>query len=168
MQMLTGGILAVSQGVLFYNGGVELARTKGGNHNSYNAGDEVNQIQWERKGHFADLFNFHKGAIALRRDHPLFRLSTAEEVRKRLKFHDQGRPAAETIVFTVDGEGLAGEEWKQAAVFINPTPQSQTFVIPSEEEFGVYVLDTRAGTDMLQTVRGEIVVGPRSMAVLGR
>ena len=39
-------IVLTGQGIPFLHAGVEMMRSKDGNHNSYNSSDEVNQIDW--------------------------------------------------------------------------------------------------------------------------
>ena len=49
MDELAQAVILTCQGVAFLQGGEEMLRTKGGNSNSYNAGDAVNQFDWSRK-----------------------------------------------------------------------------------------------------------------------
>ncbi|MGC8867273.1 MAG: type I pullulanase, partial [Elusimicrobiales bacterium] len=49
-------IVALSQGIYFIHSGEEFIRTKKGNENSYNAGDEINMIEWTNKKIHFDLF----------------------------------------------------------------------------------------------------------------
>lgn len=60
-------LVLLAQGMPFLEGGVELGRTKGGDHNSYNAGDKVNQYDWKRGLEFSALANYTRDVIALRR-----------------------------------------------------------------------------------------------------
>lgn len=48
-QKLMIAVTLVAQGVPFLQSGQEFCRTKYGYHNTYNAPDNVNQIDWERK-----------------------------------------------------------------------------------------------------------------------
>ncbi|MCC7391396.1 type I pullulanase, partial [Candidatus Sumerlaeota bacterium] len=165
MQMLTAGILAVSQGVMFLHGGHELARTKGGHHNSYNLPDEINRIEWERKQRFEGLFLYIRGMIALRRAHPLFRLATRGEVESRLRWRDDLCASPHSLVFEINGEGLAGETWKQALVVINPDGRDVQFNLPAGD-WQVYAQGQLAGTSALFKASGTIFVPERSLVVL--
>ena len=49
------------------NGGQEFLRTKRGNHNSYNADDTVNAIDFSFKDTYSDVYNTYKGLIAFRK-----------------------------------------------------------------------------------------------------
>ncbi len=168
MQMLTFGILSVSQGVLFFHAGSEFARTKQGNHNSYNAGDDINLIDWSRKVDYREIFEYYRDFIALRREHPVFRLSTRGEVTSRLTFHEGNLPASETIVFHLDGTDLDGEEWNDVLVFINPTSQELEFKIPVSGKFDVYAHGTDVSTESLQSVEESLSVEAKSLTLIAR
>ena len=86
MMKLATAILLTSQGIPFLHAGQDFARTKGGDPNSYQSPDHVNQIDWERKGEFVDLFAYTKALIHLRKERPAFRLRRAPEVREKLRF----------------------------------------------------------------------------------
>ncbi|HNM46444.1 MAG TPA: type I pullulanase, partial [Candidatus Sumerlaeota bacterium] len=165
MQMLTAGILAVSQGVMFLHGGHELARSKGGHHNSYNLPDEINRIEWERKQRFEGLFLYIRGMIALRRAHPLFRLATRGEVESRLRWRDDLCASPHSLIFEINGEGLAGETWKQALVVINPDGRDVQFNLPAGD-WQVYAQGQLTGTSALFKASGTIFVPERSLVVL--
>lgn len=80
-----GSLVLLSQGIPFIEGGSEMGRTKGGNHNSYNAGDAVNQFDWKRATQFQDVINHYRNLINTRKTTPSLRYSTAEEVRKNVR-----------------------------------------------------------------------------------
>ncbi|MCC6546116.1 type I pullulanase [Candidatus Sumerlaeota bacterium] len=165
MQALTAGILAVSQGVMFLHGGHELARTKQGHHNSYNLPDEINRIEWERKDRFEALFLYMQGMIALRRAHPLFRLATRGEVEARLAWRDDLCMSPHSLVFEINGEGVAGESWKHALVVINPDGRDYQFNLPPGD-WQVHVQGQLVTGRMLFKASGTIYVPERSLVVL--
>ncbi len=72
---LAGAAILLAQGIPFLEGGAELGRTKGGNHNSYNAGDEINNFDWQRGLKFQDVANYYRGLIQIRKSHPAFRIN---------------------------------------------------------------------------------------------
>lgn len=75
----------VSQGIPFLHAGCEFCATKNDNPNSYNAGDEINQMDWERAEFYRDVIEYTKKAIALRKNYQQFRLHTAEEIKDHVK-----------------------------------------------------------------------------------
>lgn len=109
--------LFTSQGVPFFHGGEEFARSKGGNNNSYESSDSVNQVDWSLKREHYDLFTYVRDLIALRKAHPMFRLRTRPDVRSRVQFLPT--PDQKTLIFTINGESLPGEAWKRACVILN-------------------------------------------------
>src|ERR1041385_4058594 len=114
--------LFTAQGVPFIHGGEEFARSKGGNNNSFEAPDSVNQVDWSLKRAHLDLFNYVRGLIDLRKTHPLFRLRSKADVRSRVQFIDP--PDRSCLLFTVNGDGLSGETWKRACVALNSSDQT--------------------------------------------
>ena len=66
-------ILMVSQGVPMILMGDEMGRTQYGNNNTYCHDNELNWLNWELKEKNADLYNFTKHIVSLRRNHPVFR-----------------------------------------------------------------------------------------------
>lgn len=69
-----------SLGLAFMQAGEEFCRTKQMNDNSYNAGDDINALDWNRKDAYCDISDYYEGLIRIRRHNPVFRnLSTAKE-----------------------------------------------------------------------------------------
>jgi len=168
IQMLTVGILAVSQGVMFLHGGVEFARTKGGHHNSYDAPDAVNQFMWKRKAAHRDLFDYVRHAIALRRAHPVFRLATREAVENRVKLRDDLSPPGNGISLHLNGAGVRAEKWAEVIVHINPDREDLEFKLPPGE-WELHQQGALHGeTAPLMRLRDFVYVPARGMAVLAR
>ncbi|MDE5847401.1 MAG: type I pullulanase, partial [Muribaculaceae bacterium] len=71
-------IIFTSQGTPFMFAGEEIFRDKKGVHNSYQSPDSINAIDWSLKAKNQDQMDYYKGLIALRRQHPAFRMTTAE------------------------------------------------------------------------------------------
>ncbi|MGH4051304.1 MAG: type I pullulanase [Clostridium sp.] len=88
MSRLSLAIILTSQGVPFLQGGTEILRTKQGNHNSYNAGDIINEIRWDRKSEFSETYEYIKGLIDLRKSQKVMTLDNASEVINSLTFLD--------------------------------------------------------------------------------
>jgi len=169
MVKLAGGLLSVSQGIMLLHGGTDFLRYKQGAHNSYNAGDGINQIDWQRKKTYFAVHEYFRAIIAIRRAHPMFRLRTADDIRARLRFHEAKLPASEAIAFTLDGGGIDGEAWSKAAVLVNPTTRDLTFAVPMGFEGSLaYIHDGAANpTGLTAAVTGATVIVPaRSMTLL--
>ena len=71
-QLLGNSIIALSAGIPFFHSGQEFFRTKHGVRDSYNAGDEINCIDWDLMAANYDSVNYFKGLLALRKKYPFF------------------------------------------------------------------------------------------------
>ncbi len=128
---LAQAIVFVSQGIPFLHSGEEFLRTKKGNENSYNAGDEINKIDWTRKKDFYDIFSYYKDLIKLKKEHPAFRMKTKKEVIENIKFYEElGLPIKEPqIAFMIYGEKV-NDPWGNILVLINPERKIKKFELP--------------------------------------
>lgn len=66
---LVASVYMMSPGMSFILAGDEMGRTKYGNEDSYNSPPKLNQIVWSRQADFADLHDYFKRLIALRRQY---------------------------------------------------------------------------------------------------
>lgn len=127
MDMLAQAVIMTAQGVAFMQGGEEFLRSKGGNDNSYNAGDAVNQFDWARKAQYSNVFNYYASLIRLRTHHPAFRMTTADAINQHLAFLDS--PEDNTLAFIIRGHAN-GDEWNNIIVIYNPNPDDIVFNLP--------------------------------------
>lgn len=163
MNLLANGIVLTSQGVPFLHGGVEMMRTKYGVHNSYNSPDSINQIEWHRKGTYYSQYMYHKGLIELRKSHPAFRMSTAEEIRKHLIFVDSPQGS---IMFHLK-DNANGDRWKNIVVIYNPNDFEVEVNLPNGYGWNIVVNHSKAGVDIIETIADDNVKVPKiSMMVL--
>lgn len=160
MHKLAHGLVLTAQGIPFVHGGADFARTKGGEHNSYNKGDAVNAFDWERKAEYRDVYDYMRGLIALRRAHPAFRLAEAAQVRKAIDFLDTPDPV---VAFQLDPAAVR-RPGRRLLVAANGGPDAATLNLPAGT-WGVVVNDTRAGTEAFAQARGRIDLPPYSLWV---
>ncbi|QDU70405.1 Pullulanase precursor [Mucisphaera calidilacus] len=161
MQKLALGMVLTSQGVAFLHGGSDFARTKGGHHNSYNAGDAVNRFDWDRKAEYRDVYAYVRGLIAIRRAHPAFRIPDSETVRRHIHFLQLGK----LFAFELDGAAV-GDSWSRIIVAYNGEPEKHTLPLP-EGTWSVMVDAASASADEpLAAATGEIVLPAWSMVVV--
>jgi pullulanase len=116
-----------SQGVPFIHAGMEMLRTKNGEENSYNLPDEINQIVWTRKEQYEDVFSYYKGLIALRKNHPAFRMPETEMIQSNLEFLDI--PGDNFIAYQIK-DNANGDSWKQILVLLNGSDLNKTIALP--------------------------------------
>lgn len=72
MHKLSAFLLLSGIGIPFFQAGEEFLRTKGGNGNSYNAGDEVNALYWKRMEVYWDTVQYYRALISLRKQNKVF------------------------------------------------------------------------------------------------
>jgi pullulanase len=127
--------LMTAQGIPFVHCGQDFGRSKGGHDNTYNLGDQVNNIDWTVKRDNHRLYRHYREAIALRTAHPMFRLGDAELVKEAVKFLDTdlgiGLPSGVLAYEVTDpplkpGESREPDSWRRCVVVLNGSP------IPSE------------------------------------
>jgi pullulanase len=153
-----------AQGIPFIHGGEDFLRTKGGNENSYNAGDSVNQFDWSRKATYKQVFQYYAALIQLRKDHPAFRLRSADDINKQLQFLDS---PDNTVAFQLAGQA-SGDEWEQILVVYNPNHDTRTLTLPD----GKWTLIGKQGQIIqlpeqdLQQVHGSLDLEPISCTIL--
>jgi len=126
MVCLAGAVLFFSQGVPFLHAGIEMLRTKRGNGNSYNAPDEINQIDWSRKAIFSYVSDFFRKLISLRKKHPAFRMTSAAMIQKNLRFSKHYMPGV--VAFELTGHAN-GDEWENILVVFNNNPDPIVFPV---------------------------------------
>ena len=139
MAKRAGALIITSQGVPFLHDGDEFGRTKGGNGNSYKSPDSVNQIDWDRKTEYYDVFVYYKKLIQLRKNHPAFRIASAEKIRKHLNFCTQYKPGM--VSYCIDGKAI-GDKWEKIILLFNgnltenkiPLPEGNYQIIANENE----------------------------------
>ena len=93
MQIQANAIVLTSQGVPFIHAGAEFMRSKpleegGYDHNSYESPDSVNQLRWDRKAQYHDVFEYYKDLIYIRQAYDHFRMTDPQLINSRLSFLD--------------------------------------------------------------------------------
>ncbi len=115
-----------SQGIPFMLSGEEMLRDKKGVHNSFNSSDEINHLDWNNLKKYPQVFAYYKGLIQMRKDHPAFRLGSAELVRKHLEF----LPTQDCLVAFRLKNHAGGDKWNNIYVVLNGSTNLQSVNIP--------------------------------------
>jgi pullulanase len=160
MNKLANAVVMTSQGTAFIHAGAELLRTKNGEHNSYNLPDKINQIDWNWKVDNQAIFEYYKNLIDLRKSHPAFRMTSAEDVRNHLKF----KRTEDGLISYQINNNANGDSWKTIHVIYNAKPAPINYDLKGEWYVGVLEDDFISSTDKL--VKSTIQVPPISMLVL--
>ncbi len=127
IQKLANGIVLTAQGIPFLHAGEEIVRTKFGEHNSYNLPDSINQLVWTNKALYYSVYAFYRDLISLRKNHPAFRMPSAEMVRQHLRFLDT---SGELLVGFHLSDHANGDSWKDILVFYNANSHRVSVELP--------------------------------------
>jgi pullulanase len=137
MHQLAQTIVLTSQGVAFLHAGTEFLRTKKGVENSFNSPDSINEIDWSRKLKYQKVNEYFRQIIALRRNHPAFRMGTAALIQQNLTFVDAKAfdgsawyKSEKTIMYTLNGAAV-GDSFKRILVIYNGNTEGGRFQIPA-------------------------------------
>lgn len=163
MHKLANTIVLTSQGIPFLHAGVEMKRTKGGEHNSYNKPDSVNRINWEWKYANRELVAYYKDLIALRKAHPAFRMTTCEMIAKNLVF----LPSNDGQVIAYQLKDHANNDsWQQIVVLFNGAGSEKQFSLP-EGTWTIALGNYTFRKDSI-TCSGTVILAPTSAMILYR
>ena len=162
LDLLAQTAVFTSQGVPFMLSGEELLRTKQGVHNSFESPDSINHLDWVNKERYPQVFKYYSDLIALRRNHPAFRLGDANLVRKHLEFLEAPDGV---VVFQL--KNYAGrDDWRNIIVILNPNREMAMVNIPK----GMYTVvckDGEINEDSTDKIFGRhTTVSPQSALIL--
>lgn len=163
MHRLANAIVLTSQGTTFIHAGSEFLRTKDGNENSYNASDDINQLDWVRRETYDANVEYIKGLIALRTEHPAFRMTSAEDIQTHLNFIET--EDTNVIAYTLD-DHANDDAWENILVVMNANTDAITLDL-AEGKWVVVANESQTGTQKLSTVSGSaITLAASSLMVL--
>lgn len=162
LDLLAQTAVFTSQGVPFMLAGEEVLRTKQGVHNSFESPDSINRIDWANKTRYPQVFNYYKNLIQLRKNHPAFRLGSADLVRKHLEFL---RTPKGVVAFRLK-DNAGGDTWSNVIVVLNTLKQKQSITVPK----GIYHVVCRDGVineqGMGKLRGGKVSVAPQSALIM--
>ena len=161
LDLLAQTAVFTSQGVPFMLSGEELLRDKKDVHNSYESPDSINQLDWQNKIRYPQVFEYYKNLIKLRKKYPHFRLGSADLVRKNVKFLDAPKGVVAFII-----QSPLGRADDHVVVVLNFTKKEQCVSIPDSK----YLILAASGVidlNGMDTLKGEsAVVAPQSALIL--
>jgi glycogen operon protein len=175
------------------NGGDEFRRTQGGNNNAYCQHNEISWYDWRSLQKYADIFQFTKHLIALRKAHPVFQRTTfftgsdldGDQFRDVHWYDPDGHdatwePSNRFLMCTMDGaknETGADEDDVDVLMMFNPTDKARLFHLPPtphQQHWWLaidtslpYPLDIRLRPDSRALkISSTYLVKPRSVVVM--
>ena len=141
-----------------------MARSKKGNHNSYKSSDSINQIDWQRKNTYHKIFSYYQSLITLRKAHPAFRMTSANEIRSHLIFSSDYKPGVASYVLINHANG---DEWRTVLLVFNGNRTEIKFKLMPHINWRVVAHDEIIDTNSNRFVEGtEIMVLGISMLML--
>lgn len=151
-------IVLASQGIPFIHAGDEFMRSKpalsgsGYDSNSYESPDSVNQLRWDDKAREEnlDVFNYYKGMISLRKNHPAFRMTSSTEINNNLTFLYEDNP--KLIAYSINNNAN-GDDWKRILVIHNSS-FDETVKLPSGNDWHLVANTKKAGNQVIKTYQG--------------
>lgn len=162
-------IVFTSQGTPFMFAGEEVWRDKKGVHNSYKSSDSINAIDWSNKARYADQFAYYQGLTTLRRNHPAFRMSTAEDIARHLVFDDIDSSKTPNLISYTLKDNANGDEWKEIKVALNGAAYPQTITIPKGKWMIVAQDGKISPVEGLGSFKGgKITLAPYSALILAK
>lgn len=161
IQQFANGIVLTSQGIPFIYGGEEIMRDKDGDKNSFKSPDSINQFDWSMKSSNADIFNYYKDVIALRKAHSGFRLNSWEAINQNVV---TTTPAAGVVINDINASSN-GDKWQEIVVIMN-SGNNYTYNLPS----GNWKVAMEKSTPMMapRSVFGSVVAEGTAVTVLYR
>lgn len=163
LDLLAQTAVFTSQGVPFILSGEEMLRNKKGVHNSFNAPDSINHLDWNNLKKYPQVFDYYKGLIRLRKAHPAFRLGKAGLVRDNLRFLSA---PAHCVAYCISNRNVPGEEWNNTIVILNAGKEAAKVAVPE----GKYTIVAKEGViipeGMGEMEGSEAFVAPQSALII--
>ena len=154
MNRLGATILMVSKGMVFFQAGEEMLRTKDGDENSYNSSDEINNIDWSVLNagtNEYEMMLYYKGLIEIRKNFGLFT--------------DNSVPVSTTILSDGAVAVTFIRESEIATIILNPTDEAITYTL-DDGSWNMICDGQHAGIEVIDTVEGEISIPAYSAVIV--
>jgi pullulanase len=160
---MAASFLFLSQGLPFMQAGQEFMRSKNGDDNSYQSSDAVNSLKWSTQVANADVRNYYKGLIALRKAHPAFRMDTSAKIASDIGSWTPG--STDALGYLINGSSV-GDSWSSIYVAFNGTNKPVTITLPSGGNWTIAVNAAKSGVASLGTVTGTKLVIPAGTSMV--
>lgn len=168
----TPGIWAKAVGVNGKRGAfVDLATTnpEGWDNDRGPALSSINAIDWNLKHLNADQFNYYRELIALRKAHPAFRMTSADDIARHLRFH---RTEGPNLISYSLLDHANGDQWKEIRIVFNGSdddtevriPKGKWLVVARDGEIDHTGLKDAAGNPI--TIPGGLTTVPHRAALI--
>ncbi|TDM03962.1 type I pullulanase [Macrococcus carouselicus] len=147
-QMITLFTL-LSQGIPFIHAGQEFYRTKYGHGNTYNLGDFINRIDWNRRIKYNDDIAIIRKAIQLKKEYEVFRLNDPSRIMEV--------PTVQPLLGV-----LLFDDHDEFIIYFNPTALNHTIEMPRQGVFKIELSNSHSSGQ----VKGSFLLAPYECIVL--
>ena len=163
MHKLALATVLTAQGAAFLHAGTEFLRTKQGVENSFESPDSINHMEWTRREQYAEVVDYVKALIALRKAHPAFRMQMHAEVKENLTFLPTGS-STNLIAYQIK-DNANGDSWSNIIVALNGNQDFRSITIP-EGAWSIAVDGEQVNPDGLGTIEGGTLQIPGRTAMV--
>ena len=153
MQRFGFSIVMIGEGIPFFLAGEEMLRSKGGDSNSYNSGDEVNNIRWDDLTAGSEVMkmrDFYRSLIAVRKAVPFLTKGEAAGLVVR----ENGIE----VIYTMDGATVG-------YAFINPSDAAIDWTLP-EGEWETLLYNETVSKEGGETLSGTVPVEGKTVLLV--
>lgn len=140
------------QGYVFFQAGEEIGRSKLGDENSFRSDPKINMIKWSNTEKFADLLDYYKGLIKLRKSLPGLYEKRDDKVNN-----------AKVLAPSVVSFDIKNADKGLLSVVYNASDKD-TEIILADGDWDILVDDAKA--DMHKKVSGKVLVKAHSGMML--
>lgn len=124
---LANSMVMTSQGIPFVFSGEELMRSRGGFPNTAMTPDSVSRVDWKNKTYYNDVYEFCRGMVELRKLHPAFRMASATQIQKNLRFLNATEKCVVAYILEPQSNG---DSWKSILVIHNSNDHPVSVQVP--------------------------------------
>ena len=159
MNKLSAAIVMTSQGIPFFLGGEEFARSKDGDENSYASSREENMLDWSNVQKYSDLVEYYRGLMKIRDAFAAFTDSTSVTANSITSIDGLQKGVSAFYIPNIESG-----KWNKVCVVFNGSDEDQN--VPLEGEWVQLADESVAGLNNIAVRSGNVSVKAHSAAIL--
>jgi len=125
---LANSIVLTSQGIPLVFSGDEMMGSRSGVSNTAMTPDSISHLDWKNKTYYNDVYEFCRGMVELRKQHPAFRMTSALQVQKNLRFLSTTEKCVVAYVLEPHSNG---DSWDKIVVIHNSNDHPVSVLVPA-------------------------------------
>lgn len=167
MNKLGACALLTSQGIAFMLAGEEMARSKDGDHNSYQSSVQLNQIDWNNLALYGDLAAYYMGLLAIRNNFAPFTQDDNTSVAHMVFYENTDK---HVVAYTLENTVTNATQWDAVTVLLNSNTDKDVTVqlegAAANKDWVIVADGQSAGLTSLGEITDGKAVLPRSSAMV--